>query len=231
MDSNPMSEALDKVAILLDKINQEQRLEALDKMPALLQALAPPQDPMPPLDLQGEGHTVIINNNPGGNNDISLGKGGWTARKTGTSSGKARSGEFKVQDSGPYFGKEWVAVYNFVRDIKGEWSARSEDGNLMPTHNGKEWEGKGKLLGLHLGTSVDCPDTYFEVQQDELRYCSGPKGTRLGLRKQVYNKAVELGLIVVKAASNAPSDTTDSQPQPEATSQEPKPKKPLFSLN
>jgi hypothetical protein len=223
-----MSEALDKVAILLDKINQEQRLEALDKMPALLQALAPPQDPMPPMDVQGEGHTIIVNNNPGGNNDISFGKGGWVSRKTGTGTSKARSGEFKVQENGPYFGKEWVKVYDYVRSITGVWSAEQSDGNLMPPHNGKEWGGKGKSLGLHLGTGVDCPDTYIEVGQDELRFCSGPAGTRLGLRKPVYTKAVELGLIVVKAAADAPSDTTDSTPQPEAT--EPPKKSSLFTI-
>lgn len=225
MDENPKSvmiEALGKVESIIDMINQGQRLEALDKMPAILQALAPPQDPMPPLDLQGEGHTVIINNNPGGNNDISFGKGGWVSRKTGTS-GKTRSGEFKVQEKGPYFGKEWVPVYEYVRSVTGVWAAESNDGNLMPPHNGKEWDGKGKNLGLHLGTGVECPGTYVEVGQDELRFCSGPANTRLGLRKQVHTKAVELGLIVVKAAADAPSDTTDSTPQSETTEQ---PKKP-----
>ena len=73
-----------------------------------------------------------------------------------------------------------------------------------------------------------CPDTYIEVKQDELRFCSGPAGTRLGLRKQVHTKAVELGLIVVKAAADAPSDTTDSTPQPEAT--EPPKKSSLFTI-
>lgn len=228
MDSqNPMLEALDKVAGILDKIEENQRLNALDKIPAILQALIPST---PLGDIQGEGHTIIINNNTGGNNDISLGRGGWTSRKTGTSA-STRNSAFKVQEKGPYFGKEWVPVYEHVRSILGTWSAESSDGNLMPSHNGREWEGKGKSLGLHLGTGVSCPDTYLEVSQEELRYCSGPKGTRLGLRKQVYDKAVEMGLIVVKAASDAPSDTTDSQPQPEATSQEPQKKSSsLFTL-
>ena len=100
MDENPKSlmiEALGKVESIIAQVNQGQRLEALDKMPAILQALAPPPPPppMPPVDLQGEGHTIIVNNNPGGNNDISFVKGGWVSRKTGTS--KVRSGEFKVQ--------------------------------------------------------------------------------------------------------------------------------------
>ena len=235
MDSeNPMSailEALGKVESIVDKMKEEERLEALAQMPAILRALVP-QQPIPLGDIQGEGHTIIVNNNPGGNNDISLGKGGWTSRKTGTSA-STRSGEFKVQNKGPYFGKEWVPVYEHVRSIRGLWSAEQSDGNLMPPHNGKEWGGKGRSLGLHLGTGTACPNTYIEVSQDELRYCSGPAGTRLGLRKQVHTKAVEMGLIVVKAASDAPSDTTDSQPQPqpEAASQESQKRPSPFSLN
>ena len=218
-----MDNPLKDLAEVLKLLPEGDRLTAIDKLSAIFQTKAQEVK----VKSNKECHVLSFNNV--GNNDVRFGRGGWTSKKTGTST-SSRSSAFKVQDKGPYFGKEWVPVYEHIRSITGAWAAESSDGNLMPTHNGREWDGKGKSLGLHLGTGVTCPDTYVEVGQNELRYCSGPANTRLGLRKQVYTKAVEMGLIVVKAAPDAPSDTTDSSSQPEAAPEPPKRSSP-FSLD
>jgi len=210
-----MSNTLKDLAEVLKLLPEGSRLAAIDKLADMIQTTS--QD----VKVEGNQDCHILSFNNAGNNDVRFGSGGWTSKKTGATS-SPRSGEFKVQEKGPYFGKEWVAVYDHVRSITGVWAAESSDGNLMPPHNGKEWDGKGKALGLQLGTGVICPETYREVKQTELRYCSGPEGTRLGLRKQVYEKAVEMGLIVPETASNTP------HPQPQPDPEEPK--KPTFTL-
>lgn len=216
---NMSDNTLKDLAEVLKLLPEESRLTAIDKLSSMIQSKT--QD----IKVEGNHDCHVLSFNNAGNNDVRFGGGGWTSKKTGNTP-TTRSAEFKVQDKGPYFSREWVSVYDHVRSITGVWAADQADGNLMPPHNGKEWNGKGKALGLQLGTGTSCPDTYHEVSQDELRYCSGPAGTRLGLRKQVYDKAVEMGLIVPKAASDASSDATaqlEAEPAP-------KPRKPTFSL-
>lgn len=211
-----MDNTLKDLAEVLKLLPETDRLAAIDKLSSMIQSKS--QD----VTVEGNQDCHILSFNNAGNNDVRFGGGGWTSKKTGTST--TRSAEFKVQDKGPYFGKEWVAVYDYVRSVTGVWAADQADGNLMPPHNGKEWDNKGKSLGLQLGTGVVCPDIYYEVKQSELRYCSGPEGTRLGLRKQVYEKAVEMGLIIPEAVA---SKTPDPQPQPEPA---PEARKPMFSV-
>ena len=205
---DPFVERMERILQVLDRLPEDKRFQGLEEMAKISQAI-PASDT--DTKVEGEGHTVITFNNVGGNNDVTFGSGGWSSKKRSNST---KSGKFKVQSSGPYLGREWVPVYESVRAIQGFWNADSSDGNLLPEHKGREWDGKGKSLGLQLGEGVLCPEGYWEVSQDELRHISGPQGTRLALRKQVYDKALQLKLIVKAAelvnpdASPDASDTT-----------------------
>jgi len=198
-------EGLIKVLTLLP---EKERLEGLDKVGEIIPS---PQSTL--IDAQGEGHNVFVFNG-NGNNTITLEKGGWSSKKRGT---QKRAATFKVQDKGPYLGNEWVPVYEHVRTNVGLWQCKSEDGNLLPEHKGREWKSMGAGLALTLGTGSPCPDGYYEVKQDQLSYCSGPEGTRLGFRKPVLDKAIELGLVVADADTPDTSDTPQAKTPDTAT--------------
>lgn len=207
---DPFVERMEKILLVLDCIPQEKRFNALEEMAKISQAI-PASDTE--TKVEGEGNTVMTFNNVGGNNDISLSRGGWSSKKRGNST---KSGKFKVQSSGPYLGDRWIPVYNAVR-LKADsiWECERSDGSVIPTHTGTAWNGKGKGLALSLNTEAMVPAGYYAASQDELRHVSGPANTRLAFRKPIFDAAVTAGLIVKsesEATSEADNPKADANP-------------------
>ena len=136
-----------------------------------------------------------------GDNQVNtIEKGSWNYSKK--SKNKTQSTDYIVQEKGVYLGDAWhEKVFKPLVAKVAKWDCDKSVGPLFPPHNGREWKKTftqgAKGLGIMLKDCSDVAAGYLKCNSADLRDAKGPECVVL-FRKQVFEKAVEVGLIAIQ---------------------------------
>lgn len=137
-----------------------------------------------------------------GDNQVNtIEKAGWNYSKKSNKKGESTT-EYTVQQKGVYLGDSWHdKVFAPLVAKAGLWSCDKTTGSLFPPHNGREWKktfSQGvKGLGVMVKECNNVPAGYLKCNSADLKDAKGPECVIL-FRKQVFEKAVEVGLITTQ---------------------------------
>lgn len=136
-----------------------------------------------------------------GDNQVNtIEKGSWNySKKANKTTNKNESMGYVVQSKGVYLGDSWhEKVFKPLVAKVAKWDCDINTGPLFPPHNGREWKKTfpqgAKGLGIMLNNCTNVPAGYLKCNSADLRDAKGPECVVL-FRKQIFEKAVELGLI------------------------------------
>lgn len=110
--------------------------------------------------------------------------------------------DYTIQTKGVYLGDSWHdKVFAPLVARTALWNCDSTIGPLFPPHNGRVWKKtfpQGvKGLGIMLKECNNIPAGYLKCSSIEMKDAKGPECVVL-FRKQVFEKAVEVGLITIQ---------------------------------